>query len=221
VVSAVGHEVDVGLTDYVADLRAPTPSAAAELVSPDLAALGQQVASLGRRLAIRMQHQLQREQERLVWLEKRLGRPEQRLQQVAQQIDELDARLRRHLQQRLALPAQRLEQLRRRLHGRDPRTLLTFSENRLAGLLKRLVLPVPRQIRDRQRDLRQLGNRLNAVSPLAVLGRGYSITFCDGQALRSISALHPGDTLSTRLTDGEVISTVTGVRQPAGTEPAK
>ncbi|MEE4249564.1 MAG: exodeoxyribonuclease VII large subunit, partial [Alcanivoracaceae bacterium] len=221
VVSAVGHEVDVGLTDYVADLRAPTPSAAAELVSPDLEALGQRVDALGRRLAVHMQHRLQREQQRLGWLEKRLGRPEQRLQQVAQQIDELEARLRRHLQQRLALPAQRLDQLKRRLHGRDPRVLLSFSENRLAGLAKRLALPLPRQIRDRQRDLRQLSNRLNAVSPLAVLGRGYSITFHEGQALRSVAGLQAGDTVQTRLRDGEVLSTVTGLRPLPDNEPAK
>ncbi|MEE4249403.1 MAG: exodeoxyribonuclease VII large subunit [Alcanivoracaceae bacterium] len=221
VVSAVGHEVDVGLTDYVADLRAPTPSAAAELVSPDLEALGQQVETLGRRLAVHMQHRLQREQQRLGWLEKRLGRPEQRLQQVAQQIDELEARLRRHLQQRLALPGQHLEQLKRRLHSRDPRVLLGFSENRLAGLTKRLVLPLPRQIRDRQRDLRQLSSRLNAVSPLAVLGRGYSITFHAGQALQSIASLQPGDTVQTRLRDGEIVSTITMLNPLADNEPAK
>lgn len=221
IVSAVGHEVDVGLTDYVADLRAPTPSAAAELVSPDLASLGQRVDALGRRLAVRMQHRLQSEQQRLGWLEKRLGHPEQRLQQVAQQIDELEARLRRHLQQRLALPAQRLDQLRRRLHGRDPRVLLKLSETRLAGLSKRLALPLPRQIRDRQRDLHQLGSRLNAVSPLAVLGRGYSISFHQGQALRSIASLQPGDTMQTRLRDGDVVSTVTALTPLAGSEPAK
>lgn len=226
VVSAVGHEVDVGLTDYVADLRAPTPSAAAELVSPDLSALGQRIDALGRRLALRMHERLQREQERLGWLAKRLGRPEQRLQQVAQQIDELEARLRRHLQQRLALPAQRLEQLKRRLHGRDPRTLLAVSEQRLAGLEKRLALPLPRQVRDRQRDLRQLSSRLNGVSPLAVLGRGYSITFrssADGQpqALRSVANAQPGDTLSTRLQDGDIISSVTSVRRSANNEPAE
>ena len=221
VVSAVGHEVDVGLTDYVADLRAPTPSAAAELVSPDLEALARQIGTLGRRLALHMQHRLQREQQRLDGLGKRLGRPEQRLQQVAQQIDELEARLRRHLQQRLALPAQRLAQLNRRLHSRDPRVLLRFSENRLAGLSKRLALPLPRQIRDRQRDLRQLGSRLNAVSPLAVLWRGYSITFHDGQALRSIAALQTGDMLQTRLPDGDVLSKITMLTPAAGSEPAE
>ncbi|MCC1497293.1 exodeoxyribonuclease VII large subunit [Alcanivorax sp. 1008] len=221
VVSAVGHEVDVGLTDYVADLRAPTPSAAAELVSPDLETLGQRVATLGRRLAVHMQHHLQREQQRLGWLEKRLGRPEQRLQQVAQQIDELEARLRRHLQQRLALPAQRLDQLKRRLHGRDPRVLLSLSETRLTGLAKRLALPLPRQVRDRQRDLRQLSNRLNSVSPLAVLGRGYSITFHEGQALHSVAGLQAGHTIQTRLRDGEVLSTVTELKPLPDNEPAK
>jgi exodeoxyribonuclease VII large subunit len=211
IVSAVGHEVDVALTDYVADLRAPTPSAAAELVSPDLAAVSQRLGSLGRRLAVRMQHRLQREQERLGWLEKRLGRPEQRLQQAAQQLDELEGRMRRQLLQRLALPEQRLQQLQRRLGSRDPRSLLALNGQRLNGLIRRLPLPVPRQIRDRQRDLTQLSHRLHAVSPLAVLGRGYSITFRDTIALRSASAIKPGDILTTRLHDGNVVSTVTSV----------
>lgn len=218
VVSAVGHEVDVALTDYVADLRAPTPSAAAELVSPDHSAVVARVDALGRRLALRVQQLLNRERERLGWLEKRLGRPEQRLQQVSQQLDELEARMRRQLQQRLALPGQRLDQLSRRLHGRDPRTLLGFSEQRLAGLVRRLALPVPRQIRDRQRDLHQLGSRLNAVSPLAVLGRGYSITFRNGEALRSAGNIAVGDLLTTRLPDGEIESRVTALKK-AGSAP--
>ena len=220
VVSAVGHEVDVALTDYVADLRAPTPSAAAELVSPDLGAVQARLETLGKRLALRMQHRLGREQERLGWLEKRLGRPEQRLQQVAQQLDELEARMRRQLQQRLALPTQRLAQLDRRLQGRNPRILLAASELRLNGLVRRLAVPAPRQIRDRQRDLKQLGHRLNAVSPLAVLGRGYSITFRAGEALRSVANIRSGDVLVTRLADGEVSSTVTLRPAPADSGPA-
>jgi exodeoxyribonuclease VII large subunit len=217
VVSAVGHEVDVALTDYVADLRAPTPSAAAELVSPDLSAVSQRLGALGRRLAVRMQHGLQREQERLGWLEKRLGRPEQRIQQTAQQLDELEARMRRQLQQRLALPGQRLVQLQRRLTSRDPRALLALNEQRLNGLLRRLPLPLPRQIRDRQRDLTQLSHRLHAVSPLAVLGRGYSITFRDGAAVRSTADLRSGDVLSTRLRDGTVTSIISAVtKDPDG-----
>lgn len=220
VVSAVGHEVDVALTDYVADLRAPTPSAAAELVSPDLSATGERLASLGRRLAQRMQQRLVREQERLVWLQKRLGRPEQRLQQAAQQLDELEARLRRQLQQRLALPNQRLVQLERRLRSRDPRTLLAASEQRLNGLTRRLAQPVPRLLRERQRDLRQLGLRLQAVSPLAVLGRGYSISYADDQPLRSVAAVQPGQTLRTRLVDGDIFSVVSRRVLTSDNEPA-
>jgi exodeoxyribonuclease VII large subunit len=216
VVSAVGHEVDVGLTDYVADLRAPTPSAAAELVSPDLGATLNRLQALSRRLALRVHGRLEHERARLGWLEKRLGKPEQRLQQVAQQLDELDGRMRRLLQQRLALPRQRLEQLSRRLHGRNPGTLLGASEQRLAGLTRRLALPTSRQIRDRHRDLTQISHRLHAVSPLAVLGRGYSITFQAEQPIRTVSQVAPGDTLMTRVSDGEIISAVIQVHHRSG-----
>ncbi|PKM22760.1 MAG: exodeoxyribonuclease VII large subunit [Gammaproteobacteria bacterium HGW-Gammaproteobacteria-14] len=208
VVSAVGHEIDVSLTDYVADLRAPTPSAAAELVSPDLSAVGQRLHTLGRRLASHMQSRLNRERERLVWLGKRLGKPQQQIEQASQQLDELESRMRRHLNQRLSLPSQRLAQLERRLHSRDPRHQLAQNELRLASLQRRLALPLPRTLKDRHKDLRQLGQRLNAVSPLAVLSRGYSITLQDGEALRSVARVQPGSTLITQLQDGEVHSVV-------------
>jgi len=217
VVSAVGHEIDVSLTDYVADLRAPTPSAAAELVSPDLSAVGQRLQVLGRRLASHMQSRLSRERERLVWLGKRLGKPQQQIEQVAQQLDELESLMRRQLSQRLSLPSQRLGQLERRLHSRDPRTQLAQSELRLAGLERRLALPLPRTLKDRHKDLRQLGQRLHAVSPLAVLSRGYSITLQDGEALRSVASVAPGDTLVTRLQDGEIHSVVSA--KPTSTKP--
>lgn len=211
-ISAVGHEVDTALTDYVADLRAPTPSAAAELVSPDQSALLQRLATLHQRLAQSMRRKLGEQQQRLQWLAKRLGRPDQRLQQVAQQLDELEARLRRQMVASRQRQQERLNHLQRRLQGRDPRLALRAAEERLRSLRRRLVVPLPRQLRDRQRDLRQLGQRLHGVSPLAVLGRGYSITFHHDQTLRSSTAVSTGDRLLTRLADGVVESRITGTR---------
>lgn len=212
VVSAVGHEIDTGLTDYAADVRAPTPSAAAELVSPDMSPLLERLAGAERRLKAHVRQRLERDAERLRFLRHRLQRPDQRVQRHAQQLDELEARLGRQMAYRLDFAAQRLEQLRRRLLGRDPRSLLRLAEQRLKGLERRLPQPVPRLLADRRRQLHQLGARLDTVSPLYTLRRGYSITLRGDQALTSIADVKPGERLRTRLADGVIDAEVTDVQ---------
>ncbi len=220
VVSAVGHEVDTALTDYAADVRAPTPSAAAELAGPDMAAFERQWTALSERLQRQMNRRVIRERERLDFLRRRLVRPEQQLRRHAQHLDELDGRLRRQMNHRLTLNRQRLDQLRRRLQGRDPRGWLRLARQRLTGLARRLRGPAPRLLEQRRQHLGHLGHRLETASPLATLQRGYSITLKDGQPLRSSHPVEPGDTLRTRLPDGEVISRVESTHeQPLGVDP--
>lgn len=208
VVSAVGHEVDTALSDYAADVRAPTPSAAAELVGPDMAAFERQWQALAQRLHRQMNRRLTRERERLDFLSRRLVRPEQQLRRYAQQLDELEGRLRRHTEHRLTLTRQRLDQLQRRLLSRDPRGLLRLARQRLTSLARRLRAPTPRLLEQRRQQLGHLSQRLETASPLATLNRGYSITLKDGQPLRSIQQAAPGDILRTRLPDGELIARV-------------
>jgi exodeoxyribonuclease VII large subunit len=208
VVSAVGHEVDTALTDHAADVRAPTPSAAAELVGPDMAAFERQWQALAERLHRQMNRRLTRERERLNFLRRRLVRPEQQLRRHAQQLDELEGRLRRSIEHRLTLNRQRLDQLRRRLLSRDPRGLLRLVRQRLTSLARRLRAPTPRLLEQRRQHLGHLSHRLETASPLATLNRGYSITLKDGQPLRSVWHTRPGDVLRTRLPDGELVTRV-------------
>lgn len=213
IVSAVGHEVDTGLTDFAADLRAPTPSAAAELVSPDLSVVSQRLAGLHRRLRWVMAQQLRTPQERLRHLSQRLRSPRQHLEQSSQRLDELHNRLQRQMQHRLTLLHGRLQPSQQRLARLSPERLLLDRQHQLTALNKRLPQPIQRQIQQQQVQLAGLSKRLQTASPLETLARGYSITFKGEDAVRSVSQLQAGDTLTTRLVDGEVTARVEHVQE--------
>jgi len=213
IVSAVGHEVDTGLTDFAADLRAPTPSAAAELVSPDLSVVSQRLAGLHRRLRWVMAQQLRTPQERLRHLSQRLRSPRQHLEQSSQRLDELHNRLQRQMQHHLTLLQGRLQPSQQRLARLSPERLLLDRQQQLAALNKRLPQPIQRQIQQQQVQLGGLSKRLQTASPLETLARGYSITFKGDDAVRSVSQLQAGDTLTTRLVDGEVTARVEHVQE--------
>ena len=213
IVSAVGHEVDTGLTDFAADLRAPTPSAAAELVSPDLSVVSQRLAGLHRRLRWVMAQQLRTPQERLRHLSQRLRSPRQHLEQSSQRLDELHNRLQRQMQHRLTLLQGRLQPSQQRLARLSPERLLLDRQQQLAALNKRLPQPIQRQIQQQQVQLAGLSKRLQTASPLETLARGYSITFKGDEAVRSVKQLQAGDTLTTRLADGAVTARVEHVQE--------
>src|SRR5690606_4806713 len=156
------------------------------------------------RLTRSMQARLQQPRERLGWLQRRLASPQRLLEQRAQQLDELDARMARHMQQQLHASGTHLKQLQKRLAARDPRQQLALAQQRLAPLL-------PRTLKDNQRRLALLGQRLHVASPLATLERGYSITLADGVAVRSVSQLEEGMQLETRLHDGRIQTQVLAI----------
>lgn len=119
-VSAIGHETDVTIADFVADMRAPTPTAAAELLSPDQRALMQQLKQYEQNLQRQMQLRLSQYRQRLEWLGKRLVHPGRRLQEQAQTLDRLDSQLRRAIQRYLQLQHNRLQMLARSLDSISP-----------------------------------------------------------------------------------------------------
>ncbi|MFJ1340890.1 exodeoxyribonuclease VII large subunit [Pseudomonas caricapapayae] len=206
IVSAVGHETDVSISDFVADVRAPTPSAAAELLAPDSSDLQRRIDSLKRRLLLRMQSRLMHDRLRLDSLTRRLRHPGERLRQQAQRLDDLDMRLRRAFEQRLNQRRERLARLDTRLAAQHPGRTLALLKQRLDSLAERLPRAMRETLKDRRQRLQAQVQTLQVVSPLATLGRGYSILLDErGQAVRSAAQTHNGQRLTARLGEGELL----------------
>lgn len=204
-VCAVGHETDVSISDFCADVRAPTPSAAAELLSPDQQAMLDALAGAERRLLRCIQARLEREKTCIESLRKRLRHPGERLAQQAQRLDELELRLRRAQLQHARQAQQRLHGLATRLQSRHPGQAIAVLRQRLQQLGQRLPQATSQQVLQRRTQFQAAAHALQLVSPLATLGRGYSILL-DGQgrALRSIREAQPGQRLEARLADGSI-----------------
>ncbi len=205
VMSAVGHEVDVTLSDLAADVRAPTPSAAAEMLVPDRRDLERRLADLERRLSRCAQARLEREGQRLDHLRARLRHPGEGLARQRQALVALEARLHRALQGRLSAERRYLTHLQRRFTACHPGRGIEQSAARLERARSRLEQAVQRRLAKQHERLGGLARQLQAVSPLAVLGRGYAILQNDeGQVVRRATDTQPGQTLTARLGEGRL-----------------
>ena len=211
VVTGIGHETDFTIADFVADLRAPTPSGAAELVVPDGAAWRAQFARLEWRLSQAASRRLRAEGEHLVRLQRRLAlaHPGQRLQQGAQRLDELEQRLAGALRLRLADSGLALQRLVARLDRNSPALTLQRLTARRALLEARLRSVLQRRLDTLGQRLAGASRTLHAVSPLATLDRGYAlVTREDGRLLHDAADAPPGTRIEARLGRGRLRATV-------------
>jgi len=214
VVSAVGHETDFTICDFVADLRAPTPSAAAELVVPERAELRAGVDLLAERLVAAQRRGLSTRRARLDTLQARFKDPRRFLADYAIHVDDLRERLKRALAHRTEVIAGRLKPLNARLRGVDPRRRIREKGLLLAGLEKDLHGGWNHFFRDRRERLQNNAALLSSLNPLAVLSRGYSITrrLPEGTIVREAHQLTTDSQISIQLARGGVEARVEKLR---------
>lgn len=211
-VSGIGHEIDFTIADFVADRRAPTPSAAAELVSPDRADWWQQLLRLDARLLALTRGLLRDKGQTLQWLEGRLTQrhPGRYLQQQVQRLDELEQRLTRAQQSLLRHGAGRLAELSAGLRQHSPIHRVAQSEAHRHQLTQRLHAVMRLTLERRRSLLESLMRALDAISPLATLHRGYAIVtgVPDGKIVRRAAEVPAGATVQARLGAGRLICEV-------------
>lgn len=211
IISAVGHEVDVTIADFVADMRAPTPSAAAELVSRDNSHKEQALASREHKLLSAWRQRVSEQQRNLTGLLHRLERqhPTHQLQRQSQQLDELEIRLKRAMDNGLRSAEQRVERLHYKLNLHSPAHKLANQHASMIRLEQQLIDAMNKRLTYQRHQLALAAETLDAVSPLATLKRGYSISQnAQGDVVTSTKQMKSGDTLVTRLADGTLFSTI-------------
>ncbi len=215
VISAVGHEIDFTISDFAADLRAATPSAAAELVTAGFVECRSWLEEVAIRLPRLMAGRMQSHAEALEELRRRLGRvhPRRRLEDRAQRLDEAQVGLRIGLARALKDRQRQIRTAGHRLHAARPAARLIREKRRMEDLRRRLMAAMRLKLEQRRDRLEAHAGRLRLLSPVAVLDRGYSITLdaATGRVIRDVAEVGEGTRLRTRLGKGQVESVVDGV----------
>ena len=216
VISAVGHEVDITIADFVADLRAPTPSAAAEIVVREKQAFVDTVADLGHRLRRAMGRRLEHERRRADALATRrvLTDPARPLRDLHRRVDEARHRLQRAMTGQLRGVAHRIELAAAGLRSASPRARLTRDRVRYEHLETALRGLLRRRVDTARHDLRAAAGRLDSLSPLGVLARGYSLTRTpSGTIVRRAADVRSGDAVEVLLHEGRLDCRVTATKE--------
>ncbi len=211
-VSAVGHEVDFTIADFVADYRAPTPSAAAEKLSPDQYEWRQNLDHLMDRIYHSMMRKLAIEHQKVEGLRTHIKHPGKKLEDFRLRLSELETRLRQSNQRNIVGLHQSLNALQQRLSGCSPSFRLRVAQDTVEKEFQKLTLATKHQLESKRQQLAAQAQTLEAVSPLSTLSRGYSIISSEQRpVVRSVHDVKPGDSVKAKLVDGYLLSRVTEI----------
>lgn len=205
VISAVGHEIDTTLADYVADLRAPTPSAAAELVSSDIEEKIVKLTTFNQRIRQIHQRNISQSKTKLNHLQHRLSllHPAQKLNLQQQKFDELSFRLNKNLTQFKTQLSAKTDQLNKRLLLQSPLKDIQNNQIKIKSLKSRLIQAISTMNKSKQKQFAHTVEQLNLVSPLATIARGYSVTKDNkGKVITSVTQSNIGSKVSIQVSDG-------------------
>ncbi|WP_347549672.1 exodeoxyribonuclease VII large subunit [Pseudalkalibacillus hwajinpoensis] len=215
VISAVGHETDFTIADFVADLRAPTPTGAAELAVPSVIELKDRLEQRVHRSTRAMKEKLLSERERLTNLQKSYAfrYPDQLLRQKEQELDLQVDRLQKTMKRLLIHTNERVERNHKQLIKQHPDRLLKEASLELSELKSSLHKEMQRVLKGKQRDFSLAAGKLNAMSPLKVMERGYSLAYKEEELIKSVKQVQPGDVLKIDMTDGKIDCHVWGIEE--------
>ncbi len=185
IISAVGHEVDFTICDFVADMRAPTPSAAAEIVSPDEQQWSQWLDQIQAKLYQLICNKIKYKNNELAWLSKHLKHPSAKLETMRQRLDELAYRLEQSIQLKITQQQHHIELLKAKLHQFQPIQQLQLNQDKLHTLSQQLNFNMSNRLKYEQQKLANQAQKLDVLSPLAIMSRGYAVV-TDAQTDRLI-----------------------------------
>ncbi|XID94155.1 exodeoxyribonuclease VII large subunit [Paenibacillaceae bacterium WGS1546] len=221
IISAVGHETDFTISDFAADLRAPTPTAAAELAVRHVGEMKQELAYYERRMRNSLEGLLGRAKDRLRHAVRSpyLAQPRRSLLVQAERLDRLEESLRYAMQSVRANARDRLARLNGRLSAVNPGQQAAFARKRVTSAARGLELAMNGILRDGRGRFGAIVRQLDALSPLKVMARGYSLAYDEQERklIRSIGDVQPGDLIRVRLTDGKLDCQVWGMSEEDGT----
>ena len=212
VVTGIGHEVDFTIADFVADQRAATPTAAAELISPDRYQQLQKLSAIESRLTYLIQHNLQQKQQKIDWLNKRIRHPKDQLQIIKNKLYELNQRNISSIKRRLVAARSQTNLLEAQIQQYDPSHQVRELQQKVENMSSRFQRATKQVISTRTKKLHHLIYTLDALSPLHTLKRGYAIIKDkNNNIIRNVNEIHTNQVIKTELAKGYIFSTITEV----------